>query len=198
MSKLVQRRYTERDCSRVVDRIHRYSRNLLRFLSLRESPNDRGAAGLWRDYLCIRYRCVKVLMTVDRTKVRHYRWLHADRNGQHIWSWCRLWWVHEVALYHDFIHLLFLHSHRETSTLTSELPEECTRSLFTLDSYHMLCTPPLSFRCFPAHHSFNVTFSDPVFTLFYSKKVETIAFEKSGDDHRQKFNVTWSTETLHQ
>ena len=86
-------------------------------------------------------------------------------------------------LYHDFIRLLFFHAHREASALTIELPEECTRSLFTLDSYHMLCTPTFELQMLSCHHSFSVTFSPPAFAFFilrkkwrrsHSKKVKTI------------------------
>ena len=62
------------------------------------------------------------LREVSRTKILHYRQLYIDRPDPIAFM--------PVAadtsdrIYDDFLRLLLLHAHRETSTLTNDLPEE--------------------------------------------------------------------------
>ncbi len=62
------------------------------------------------------------LQKVVRDKIRHYRQIYLDRPDPIA---CMPVAVDtSVRVYDDFSRLLFLHTHRETSSLSNELPEE--------------------------------------------------------------------------
>ncbi len=61
-------------------------------------------------------------------KIRHYRQMYADRTDPIVFLSIVVSTSGHV--YEDFERLLFLHSHRETSILTGELPEESEQFRF--------------------------------------------------------------------
>jgi hypothetical protein len=65
---------------------------------------------------------------VPRAKIRHYRQLYINRPEPIAFIPV----VVDTAdrIYEDFSRLLFLHAHREVSTLTNELPEESDQFRF--------------------------------------------------------------------
>jgi hypothetical protein len=68
------------------------------------------------------------LNKVARMKIRHYRQIHADRPDPIVFLPIAV--STSGRVYEDFARLLFLHSHRETSILTGELPEESEQFRF--------------------------------------------------------------------
>ena len=60
----------------------------------------------------------------------HYHRLYADRRDPIVFMYMVV--NTSVRLYDDFIRLIFLQAHRETSTLTNELTEESDRFRFLL------------------------------------------------------------------
>ena len=68
------------------------------------------------------------LKDVVRIKIRHYRHVYLNRPDPI--AFLSLTVDTTVRLYDDFIRLLYLHDHREESTLTNELPEESDQVRF--------------------------------------------------------------------
>ena len=69
-----------------------------------------------------------VLRTVVRAKIRHYRQLYINHPEPIVFMPVPV----DTAgrIYEDFSRLLFLHTHREASTLVHELPEESEQFRF--------------------------------------------------------------------
>ena len=63
-----------------------------------------------------------------RVKIRHYRQLYLDRPDPI--AFLPVVVDTSVRIYDDFSRLLFLHTHREVSFLTNELPEESDQFRF--------------------------------------------------------------------
>ena len=72
------------------------------------------------------------LKDVVRIKIRHYRNLYLNRPVPI--AFIPLAVGTTGRMYDEFIRLLFLHPHRESSALTNELPEESDQFLFLLVS----------------------------------------------------------------
>ncbi len=68
------------------------------------------------------------LRTVTRTKIRHYRQLYINRPEPI--SFMPVAVDTAGRIYEDFSRLLFLHTHRETSALVNEIPEESEQFRF--------------------------------------------------------------------
>ncbi len=68
------------------------------------------------------------LMEVARKKSIHYRQLYIDRLDPIVFIPV----VVDTSdrIYDDFLRLLFLHTHREASTLTNDIPEESVTFVF--------------------------------------------------------------------
>jgi hypothetical protein len=66
---------------------------------------------------------------VDRKKILHYRQLYINRPDPITFLPVSV--DTTGRLYDDFSHLIFLHTHRESSVLTNEIPEES-------DQFHFL------------------------------------------------------------
>ena len=73
------------------------------------------------------------LMTVTRATIIHYRQLYLNRPDPIVFMTV----VVDTSgrIYDDFSRFLFLHTHRETSTLTNELPEESDQFRFLRADY---------------------------------------------------------------
>jgi hypothetical protein len=69
-----------------------------------------------------------VLKTVTRSKIIHYRQLYLNRPDPITFIPVPVDTL--GCIYDDFSRLLFLHTHREASTLTNELPEESDQFRF--------------------------------------------------------------------
>jgi hypothetical protein len=69
-----------------------------------------------------------VLNKTDRMKIQHYRPIYADRTDPIVFLTITVSTSGHV--YEDFTRLLFLHTHRETSILSGELPEESEQFRF--------------------------------------------------------------------
>ena len=69
-----------------------------------------------------------LLRTVARAKIRHYRQLYINRPEPIAFMSVAV----DTAgrIYEDFSRLLFLHAHREASSLTNEIPEESEQFRF--------------------------------------------------------------------
>ncbi len=65
---------------------------------------------------------------VDRIKIRHYRNLYLNHPDPI--AFIPLVVDTTGRMYDEFIRLLFLHTHRETSALANELPQESDQSRF--------------------------------------------------------------------
>jgi hypothetical protein len=61
-------------------------------------------------------------------KIRHYRQIYADRPDPIVFLSVAV--STSGRVYEDFTRMLFLHTHREASTLTGELPEESEQFRF--------------------------------------------------------------------
>jgi hypothetical protein len=68
------------------------------------------------------------LRTVTRTKIRHYRQLYINHPDPITFMPVEVDTTGRI--YEDFSRLLFLHAHREDSTLTNEVPEESDQFRF--------------------------------------------------------------------
>ncbi len=68
------------------------------------------------------------LRTVTRAKIRHYRQLYINRPDPIVFMPVEVDTTGRI--YEDFSRLLFLHDHREDSTLTNEVPEESDQFRF--------------------------------------------------------------------
>ncbi len=64
------------------------------------------------------------LRTVTRAKIRHYRQLYTEVNRPEPIVFMPVAVDTTGRIYDDFSRLLFLHAHREASTLVNEIPEE--------------------------------------------------------------------------
>ena len=70
-----------------------------------------------------------IIVRVDLTiKIRHYRQLYADKPDPVIFLPVAM--NTSGHIYEDFVRLLFLHTHREVSILSGELPEESDQFRF--------------------------------------------------------------------
>jgi hypothetical protein len=69
-----------------------------------------------------------VLNKTDRMKIRHYRQIYTDRPDPIVFLSVSVSTSGHV--YEDFTRMFSLHTHRETSTLTGELPEESEQFRF--------------------------------------------------------------------
>jgi hypothetical protein len=65
-------------------------------------------------------------------KIRHYRQIYADRPDPIVFLPVAV--STSGRVYEDFTRLFFLHTHRETSILVGELPEESEQFRFFRDS----------------------------------------------------------------
>ncbi len=63
-----------------------------------------------------------------RTKIRHYRQLYINRPDPIAFMPVAV--DTSGRVYDDFSRLLFLHAHREDSSLSNEIPEESENSVF--------------------------------------------------------------------
>ncbi len=76
--------------------------------------------------------CDGSLNKVVRLKIRHYRQIYVDRTDPIVFLPITV--STSGRVYEDFARLLFLHTHRESSILTGELPEESEQFRFLRDS----------------------------------------------------------------
>ncbi len=78
-----------------------------------------------------------VLKTVTRAKIIHYHLLYLTRPDpiEFLPVSVDTWLATSGCIYDDFSRLLFLHAHREASTLANELPEESDQFRFLHDVY---------------------------------------------------------------
>jgi hypothetical protein len=66
-------------------------------------------------------------------KIQHYRQIYADRPDPIVFLPITV--STSGRVYEDLARLLFLHTHRETSILTGELPEESDQFRFLRESH---------------------------------------------------------------
>jgi hypothetical protein len=67
------------------------------------------------------------LNKTDRLKIRHYRQIYTDRPDPIVFLPISV--TTSGRVYEDFVRLIFLNTHRETSILVGELPEESEGSV---------------------------------------------------------------------
>ena len=98
-----------------------------------------------------------------RIKIRHYRNVYLNRPDPIVFL--PLTVDISDCLYDDFIRFLFFHTHRETSSLTYELPEESDQfrviqtvcfANYTSSSFHPFVSSHKAFSSFP--RTFSSTF----------------------------------------
>jgi hypothetical protein len=107
-----------------------------------------------------------VLKKVSRDKIRHYRQIYLNRPDPITFMTVSV--DTSGRVYENFNRLLFLHSHRETSSLTNELPEKSNQFRFlhatclawsvvsvfsSMTVFHSFETSYSTFNCFIGYHT---------------------------------------------